>query len=324
MTSIASYHDKSEWRRARQSGLGGSDASAIANLNPWRTPLDVYQEKTSELLFETPTWRMDWGNMAESIAADLYAEKTGRQIRRQPMRRHPEHDFMIGNVDRQILAGSGDVTTTGCLEIKCPGLGAYAKMKARGLPDYVVLQLQHYLGTLAYSWGSFAIFNPEDGPPIHFDMEADQDLIAQLFEREIKFWTEYVIPRIPPPIESTSKALDVPEIEGELTIVSDEDWQRMASDLRDARELKQAAEALEETAKIQIQERMHRDELHAVEVDGIARFYYRYQAGRTNWKETAEAIARAADLKVDGFLVKGDGFTRFTPYFLRPEEDPNG
>jgi predicted phage-related endonuclease len=187
----------------------------------------------------------------------------------------------------------------------------------------MTVQLMHYLAVYNYSWGSFALFNAENWDLIWFDLEADPALIATMIEREQEFWG-WVVNEIEPPETAGAKAVEIPKIEGELTIVNTEDWQRMASDLREARELKEAASELEETAKTQIQERMHRDELHAVEVDGIARFYYRYQAGTTKWKETAEAIARAANLKTDAFLVKGDGFTKFTPYFLRPEEDPNG
>ncbi len=320
MSSIAPYHDKEEWLLARQDGLGGSDGSAVAGINPYRTPLEVYEEKTSELAPDEPNWRMLWGNIAESIAADLYAQKTSREIRRQPLRRNAEHDFLIANVDRQILIG-GDVTTTGCLEIKCPGIGAFSKMKAHGLPDYAVLQLQHYLGVLGYSWGSFAVFNPEYGPPIHFDMEADQDLIEQLFEREIKFWTEHVVPRIPPPETVDHRTLDIPEIEGELTVIDGDAWRESALQLREARGLKDAATELHNSAKATLQRLMKDQGLDAVEIPDLARLYYRMSKGRVSWKGTATAIAQEADLDVANFTVEGKPFRTFKPYFLSREEE---
>ena len=304
------------WLQERKTGIGGSDASVVLGVNPYKTVRELWLEKTGRVQdLEKESGPILRGRVLEPVAADQYAQKTGRKIRRQPMRRHPEHQFMIGNVDRQILAVNG-VVSTGILEVKCPGLKSIAKVKAHGLPDYMTVQLMHYLAVYEYSWGSFALFNAENWDLIWFDLEADPILIATMVEREREFWG-WVENEVEPPETARAEAVDIPKIEGELTIVSDEAWQRMASELREARELKQAAEALEETAKTQIQERMHRDELHAVEVDGIARFYYRYQAGTTKWKETAEAIARAADLKTEDYLVKGDGFTRFTPYFLR-------
>jgi len=313
------------WLQERKTGIGGSDASVVLGVNPYKTVRELWLEKTG--LSQDPEKESGpilRGRVLEPVAADQYAQKTGRKIRRQPMRRHSQYHFMIGNVDRQILAVNG-VASTGILEVKCPGLKSIAKVKAHGLPDYMTVQLMHYLAVYEYSWGSFALFNAENWDLIWFDLEADPGLIATMIEREREFWG-WVENEIEPAetAGSGAKAVEIPKIEGELTIVSDADWQRMASDLQEARELKQAAEALQETAKTQIQERMHRDELHAVEVDGLARFYYRYQAGTTKWKETAEAIAREANLNTADYLVKGDGFTRFTPYFLSPEEDPNG
>ncbi len=320
MTAIAPYHDKEEWLEARQSGLGGSDASAVAGINPYRTPMKVYQEKTSELAPDKPTWRMLWGTIAESIAADLYVEETGRAIRRQPLRRSSEHDFLIANVDRQILIG-GDVTSSACLEIKCPGIGAFSKMKAHGLPDYAVLQLQHYLGVLGYSWGSFAVFNSEYGPPIHFDMEADTELIDQLFDREIKFWTEHVIPRIPPPETVNDQPLDIPEIEGELKVIDGDAWRGPTLELQEAQGLRKAAAELEDAAKDTLKELMEGNGLDAVEIPDLARLYYRMSSGRTSWKGTATALAQEADLDVADFIVQGKDFRTFKPYFLTTTEE---
>ena len=41
-----------EWLQARKSGIGGSDAGAICGLNPYTSPLAVYQDKVSETVEE--------------------------------------------------------------------------------------------------------------------------------------------------------------------------------------------------------------------------------------------------------------------------------
>ncbi len=318
MSSIAPYHDKEEWRLARQSGMGGSDAAKVAGISPYGTPLSVYEEKISELAPDKPTWRMLWGTIAESIAADLYVEETGRKVRRQPLRRNSEHDFLIANVDRQILIGD-DVTSTGCLEVKCPGISAFSKIKAYGFPEHAILQLQHYLGVLEYSWGSFAVFNSEYGPPIHFDMEADQELIGQLFEREVKFWTEHVIPRIPPPETVNDQPLDIPEIEGELKVIDVDDWRSAALELQEAQGLRKAAAELEDIAKSTLKGLMESSGLDAVEIPDLARLYYRYSDGRVSWKKTAEAMAKETEFPLEYYKVEGKPFRTFKPYFLTRE-----
>ena len=253
------------------------------------------------------------------MAAELYSQETGRQIRRQPLRRHAEHAFMLGNVDRQILA-VGDTATTGALEIKCPGLKVFAKVKAHGLLDYMTVQLMHYLAVLGYSWGSFALFNAENWSLIHFDLEADPGLIGQLIEREQEFWTKYVVPRVEPPAE-TEKATDIPQVEGEMTLVEGAEWRAAATEFREARSLKETAEQLEDDAKKRLQELMHREEIHAAEVPGVARLYFKWMLGTTKWKETAAAIARAANLSIDDYIVKGEGFKRFTFFPLRADDE---
>lgn len=319
MTTIAPYHDKDEWLLERQSGLGGSDASAITGVNPYRSPLEVYYEKTSDLEPNEPTWRMEWGLIGEPIAAELYARETGRAIRRQPLRRHSEFEFLIANVDRQILSGTAGVTSTGTLEIKCPGIGHFSKIKAHGLPDYAVLQLQHYLGVLGYSWGSFAIFNSESGPPIHFDMEADQELIENLFERERDFWLNHVVPRRPPPEFVDAADLNIPQIEGDVIMVDSGEWREVASDLQEARSLKDAAIGLENIAKGKIQEMMDDMGANAIEIPSLARVYYKSYPGNTAWKSTAEKLAKEANLNIADYIIKGKGSRKFMPYFLRKE-----
>jgi len=317
--AIASYRDREEWLAERKTGIGGSDAAAVLGVSPYKSALDLWREKVSdESESDAATTVMLMGNYLEPLAADLYAQETGRQMRRQPLRRHPEHTFMIGNVDRQILAD--DLRSTGVLEIKCPGLRVFAGVKAKGLPDHMTVQLMHYLAVLGYSWGSFALLCRENGQLIHFDLEADPQLIATIVEREHEFWTKYVVPRVEPPAE-TEKATDIPQVEGEMTVVDGENWRAAATSLREARQLKIAAEELEETAQAQVKELMHREEVHAAEVPGVARFYYRPYDGNTRWKETAQAIAREAKLDVEQFIVKGAAYTKFTPYFLKSGEE---
>jgi len=40
--------DHSEWLKWRKKGIGGSDAAAIAGLNPWKSPIAVYLDKIGE------------------------------------------------------------------------------------------------------------------------------------------------------------------------------------------------------------------------------------------------------------------------------------
>jgi putative phage-type endonuclease len=309
--------DHIQWLKDRQKGLGGSDAGAILGVNPFSTPLDVYESKISTIRGdEEINFPMLMGNVLEPVAADLYSDETGRKVRRQPQRAHPDYPFILGNVDRQILADEDN--PTGILEIKCPQIRTIANVKAHGLPDYMTIQLQHYLAVYGYSWGSFALFNQNAGL-IHFDMEADQEFITLLIEKEVEFWNNHVVPRIPPTLEDQEE-IDIPQVEGELTVVNTPEWFELASDLQEAQSLKKSAKTLENVTKEKIKELMRREEIHAAEVEGFARFYYKMFPSGTSWKKTAEAIAKEADLDPNQFIVEGKPYTRFSAFFIKNGE----
>ena len=40
--------NRQEWLKARRAGIGGSDVSAIAGLNKWKSPVAVYLDKVGE------------------------------------------------------------------------------------------------------------------------------------------------------------------------------------------------------------------------------------------------------------------------------------
>lgn len=319
--AISSYNDPEVWLRERQTGIGGSDAGVILGVNPFKTLIELWEEKTAETYTKIEiTAPMRRGLVLEPVAADLYVERTGRQIRRQPLRRHPEHDFMIGNVDRQILAVNA-VASTGILEIKCPSLRVMTNVKARGLSDYMTVQLMHYLAVYGYGWGSFCLFNAENWDVIYFDLEADQEFISNLIEYEGDFWTNHVLANRAPPELEDKFAPEIPQIEGELKLIDGSAWRQAAQELREAVSLRKAAAELEDNAKDALKGLMENQGLDAVEIPDLARLYYRMSAGRTSWKGTATAIAQEADLDIADFIVQGKDFRTFKAYFLTKEEE---
>ena len=43
-----------EWMDMRKSGIGGSDASAILGLSPWKSPMDIWLDKKEFLSLKMP------------------------------------------------------------------------------------------------------------------------------------------------------------------------------------------------------------------------------------------------------------------------------
>ena len=68
-----------EWLQARKSGIGGSDAGAICGLNPYTSPLAVYQDKVSETVEEKDNEAMRQGRDLEDYVARRFMEETGKR-----------------------------------------------------------------------------------------------------------------------------------------------------------------------------------------------------------------------------------------------------
>ena len=167
-----------EQRSKRQQGIGGSDAPVCAGLSPYKSPLQLYYEKRGELTPDTAeTEAIEWGTRLEAVVAAAYEEKTGRSVRRQPRKAHPDLPWMFGNIDRQIV---GDKRGVGVLEVKTTNTFAL-KDWDHGPPDAAMLQLQHYLAIYGYSWGSIAVL--VGGQHFkHFDIDRDDELIDYLIQ----------------------------------------------------------------------------------------------------------------------------------------------
>lgn len=335
---------RQEWLEARRKGIGGSDVAALFGLDPYgRTPTDIYDDKLGVGEDRAPTPAMLRGQYLEPIAASLYAEKTGRSLRSQPIRAHREFPWMLGTCDRQILARVGGVSATGILEVKCPGIRQFSKVKSYGLSEGYLLQLSHYLTVFGYSWGSFALFNAEAWELIHFDIEADPAISERLIEVEHDFWHKHVLAGVRPEA-AVAEPPKLPEVSGTVITRADPEWADAVQMLQEAKELTASAKDLESAAKDRLKELA--GGYGVFEGEG-ARVYFRELAGRKTFDKRALAAAKplnrvlvrealqnhgtpqtvievvmdSADLDLELFEKQGKGYEELRTYFLSGGDD---
>ena len=233
---------------ARRQGIGGSDAGAIAGLNPWKSPVDVYLEKTGEAPEVEQNEAMYWGTLLEDTIARAYAEKTGHKIqRRTKTLRHPEMPWMLAHLDRVIL---GDRRGPGVLEIKTAGRpDGWGEPGTDEIPDYYMAQVAHYMAVTGYAWARLAVLIGGRDFRV-YDIPRDDDLIDALIEIERRFWQEHVEPRVPPdprslqdlnalwPQDSGRVVQATPEIAEEVS-----ELHRIKSEIADLEQIKKRHEA---------------------------------------------------------------------------------
>jgi len=108
---------REEWLDVRKNGIGSSDAAAAVGLNPYKSQLQLWMEKTGRdksLPVVDPNDEespMYWGTILEPIVAAHYTRRTGNRVRRiNAVLQHPDPDkaWMLANIDREVV-GAGDV-----------------------------------------------------------------------------------------------------------------------------------------------------------------------------------------------------------------------
>jgi len=199
---------RDDWLAVRKHGIGSSDAAAAVGLNPYKSQLELWLEKTGRDAGlpksdpndeESPTY---WGNILEPIVANHYARRTGNRVRRiNAVLQHPDPklDWMLANIDREVI-GANDVQI---LECKTAGING-ARLWKEGMPVYVQLQVMHQLAVTGKQAADVAVLLGGQHLEIH-RIERDEELIGRLIELERDFWS-YVQRDTPPPADGSDSA----------------------------------------------------------------------------------------------------------------------
>lgn len=198
---------REEWLEWRRKGIGGSDASAVAGFNRYRSPMAVWMEKTGQFEEDPPGEAAYWGTVLEDVVAAEFENRTGLElIKPEIMYQHPEHDFMLANIDRFIQ--SPDKETPGVLEVKTASAYKLNEWDGDRIPDEYMIQIQHYMAVLGCTWGYFAVLIGGN-TFIYKPVERNEAMIQSLIKLEKEFWEEYVIGGGAPPMDGSDASVNL-------------------------------------------------------------------------------------------------------------------
>jgi putative phage-type endonuclease len=197
---------REDWLSVRRNGIGSSDAAAAVGLNPYKSQLALWMEKTGrDDLFapidvnddSTPVY---WGSLLEPIVAASYAKRTGNRVRKvNAVLQHPDHNWMLANLDREVVG----VHEVQILECKTAGVQG-ARLWKDGVPEYVQLQVHHQLAVTGKRAADVAVLIGGQELQIH-RIKRDDVLIERLIQLEEVFWG-YVQSDIAPPVDGSDSA----------------------------------------------------------------------------------------------------------------------
>jgi len=184
-----------DWLEARRTGIGGSDVAAILGISKYKTPLSVYQEKRGELAPQADNGPMRWGRYLEPVVRQAYADETGREVRLPTeLIRHPQHDFMIANIDGVV------VDERRLFEAKTARSGdGWGEPGTDQIPQAYLLQVQHYMTVTALPIADVAVLIGGSDFRI-YEVRADAELQDMLVDAEREFWQAVQIGEPPAPV----------------------------------------------------------------------------------------------------------------------------
>jgi len=188
----------------RMGYLGGSDAAAVCGLSPWKTPYELYLEKTGEKEQDDleGNERVYWGTVLEAIVAREYTRRTDRVVRRvNALIRDSELPYLAVHIDRDIL------NSQGILECKTAGLRVAQHWGESGtdeIAEYYLPQAQHTMMVTRAEFVDVAVLIGGNEFRL-YHVDRDDEYIELLRETEIRFWRR-VIDRDPPDPETIADA----------------------------------------------------------------------------------------------------------------------
>jgi len=205
--------EREKWLEERKSCIGGSDASAVVGLNSYKTNVELWKEKTGLVIPEDIGNKpaVKYGVDAEPLLRELFKldfaqyEVSHNEFK---IHRHPKYNFIGSTLDGELY----DMLTgeRGILEIKTSTLMRSSQLDdwQERIPTSYYIQILHQL--LCTQW-DFAILkahlrtNWNDEVRIttkHYTIKRSEVQVDIDFLEEsiVKFWTQYVVTNIEPPL----------------------------------------------------------------------------------------------------------------------------
>lgn len=213
---LLTFKSREEWLKARAGRIGGSDASAVVGLNPYKDNVTLWMEKTGQAAAEDISEKpyVKYGTVAEDHLRELFKlDFPEYQVMYEPdnMWLNDRFPWAHASLDGWLVDQDG---RQGILEIKTTNiLQSMQKEKwNQRIPDNYYIQLLHYLmvtefdfavlkAQLKFDYGGDIVLHTRHYKVERSEVEAD---IEYLQSSEKTFWKQVQ--------ERKQPALILPEI----------------------------------------------------------------------------------------------------------------
>lgn len=174
-----------EWLRWRKKGIGGSDVASILGISKWSSAIELWLDKTNQKNDSVEVNEaMEWGKILEPVIREHFAAATCKTVMEvKAMLQHPDHPFMIADVDGVTTDDNG---APAILEIKTAS--EYKRDEwLEGVPTYYQTQVQHYLCVTGVKKAYVAVLIGGNTFRV-YEVDADPEIQQMLIAVEKNFW----------------------------------------------------------------------------------------------------------------------------------------
>ncbi|MBS5492894.1 MAG: YqaJ viral recombinase family protein [Sutterella wadsworthensis] len=279
MTAAIKTADMSrdDWLEERTKGIGGSDVATVLGLNPYKTPLQLWEEKTGKSKGHEAGEAAYWGTQLEDLVAKEFSKRTGMKVQRVNfMLTAGEDGWMRGNLDRAIvntdIAGRVSVLKSDkaaeCGRLLSTDVGLECKtanqfmaehwgdsqeqeilagqvVTDHKIPLYYETQIQWYMAVTGLRKFYVAVLIGGNDFRM-YEVPRDEDVIQALVSQCEAFWKNNVLADVPPaPVNGEDIKKLYRKDNGEMTEATNEE----AADIGELRTLKERIKELQEQEK---------------------------------------------------------------------------
>lgn len=196
---------REEWLQLRRKGIGGSDALVIMGKNPYRSILQLWEEKTGKLpVTDDGNEYTYWGNVMEPIIRKEFMNRTGLKVRQKhAMIFHKDYPYLFADVDGIVTDERGEK----CIFEAKTASQYKAEQWEDGVPEEYILQVQHYLEVCGMDKAYIAALIGGNKFVFH-TIYRDDELIRNLISREKEFWEGCVLTDTEPVMDDSDATRD--------------------------------------------------------------------------------------------------------------------
>ena len=189
----------------RSKYIGGSDIGAILGLSRFRSPLQVWMEKTGKETSRADSLPLRFGSFAEEFIAKEYSHSTGFElVHDESAFIHPEHSMFCAHIDRLVMGDGLDSPPTKILECKTANpfsQGDWGIVGSDEVPLPYLCQVAWYQAITGIEQADLAVLFGNCDFRI-YEIARDKELEKMIIQKALFFWNEYVLRDIPPPVQS--------------------------------------------------------------------------------------------------------------------------